>query len=235
MEQTVTILGNGYVRLVDHMGSDLSVVNAARASFERESAELDEDGARLIRFLARNGHTSPFRHATVSYELKAPLMAARQLWKHVVGVSTLEEGSSWNEGSRRYITDEPEFYIPDVEGWRSAPESRKQGSGEPLPLDVGLRLTRLLAETVNDGVQRYERALEEGVAPELARLFLPAYALHVRWRWTCSLHAVAHLLALRLPGDAQHEVREIGRAMRSLTGPLFPVSLPALTGALLEG
>src|SRR5690606_21252109 len=107
----IGVLDKGYVRLVDVMGSDLSVANAARVSFARESTEFDDRDERLIRFLAREGHTSPFRHAMVTFEVKAPLMVARQWWKYVVGSDHTMDG--WNEVSRRYVDTEPEFYMPE--------------------------------------------------------------------------------------------------------------------------
>lgn len=107
-----TILDKGYVRLVDSMGSDLTIVNAARASFAKESHELNEKDERLIKFLAENEHTSPFRHAVLQFEIKAPLMVARQWWKYIIGSSHLEGSqeslNAWNESSRRYVTEEPD-------------------------------------------------------------------------------------------------------------------------------
>ncbi|HYF47656.1 MAG TPA: FAD-dependent thymidylate synthase, partial [Acidimicrobiales bacterium] len=123
----IDVLNAGYVRLVDRMGSDLSVANAARVSFAKESAWIEDDDGefvrrvlaekdrRLIRFLARNGHTSPFRHAFATLEVKAPLFVARQWWKYVVGSDHTMDG--WNEVSRRYVEDEPEFYVPRE--WRA--------------------------------------------------------------------------------------------------------------------
>lgn len=109
----VKVLDEGYVRLVDHMGSDLTVVNAARVSYAKESSQLSERDIKLIKFLAGEGHTSPFRHAIAQFEVYAPLMVARQWWKYVVGSAHYEgTGDSldaWNESSRRYITEEPVF------------------------------------------------------------------------------------------------------------------------------
>src|SRR5690625_4627941 len=125
-----TVLDKGYVRLVDVMGSDLTVVNAARVSFDRESKELNDKDINLIKFLAREGHTSPFRHASLQFEVYAPLMVARQWFKHIVGSDHTMD--AWNESSRRYITENEEFYIPDPYEWRSYPRDVKQGSGAPI-------------------------------------------------------------------------------------------------------
>jgi len=118
----IQVLDKGYVRLVNSMGSDLTVVNAARVSYSKESFELNEKDIRLIKFLAREGHTSPFRHAILQFEIYAPLMVARQWWKYVVGSAHYEgTGDSleaWNESSRRYITEEPQFYIPSPGEWQ---------------------------------------------------------------------------------------------------------------------
>lgn len=355
------------VRFADAMGSDLSVVNAARASFMKESAEFGEADARLIRFLARDGHESPFRHgfirldlrttlrgrllwetglksrpeqyragmvfrptitdllhdgydlgemvewrwtasvqavarffhefravwepavaevahaagkrfpesiraltgvasvgepvrlrdaikvpvldkgyvrlvdwmigptldeSVVSFEIYAPMMVRSQWFKYVRGgdhCPPIESGNgddgdgidplyARNEASRRYVTIEPEFYTPDI--WRQAPEKRKQGSGGPLDPGESEGWSDDLKGHVGLSVAEYERAMENGVAPELARLFLPAYGLYTCWRWSASLPAVRHFLRQRLAEDAQAEIAEYARAVSQLVGPL---------------
>lgn len=218
---TLEVLNHGYVRLVSHMGDDLSVVNAARVSFAKESQEMSEGDARLVRYLLRHGHSSPFRHAFVKFEVKAPLLVARQWWKYVVGSDHTMDG--WNEVSRRYVQDEPEFYIPEV--WRSAPENKKQGSGEAVA-QAGWA-TSLLELAAVDGVKRYELAVEAGICVEQARLFLPAYALYTSWIWTCSLQSLLHFLSQRLADDAQWEIQQYAQAVHALTEPLFPVVFAA--------
>ncbi len=228
----INVLDRGYVRLVDVMGSDLSVVNSARVSYDKASDELSEKDERLIRFLAREGHTSPFRHATLQFEIYAPLMVARQWFKYIVG-SAHQEGTgdsldAWNESSRRYITEDPTFYIPQADEWRSKPESSKQGSGEPIDYEKGEYLTRKLMSIVDDAELFYDFAVREGVAPEQARLFLPAYGMYVRWYWTASLQSVAHFLNQRLAHDAQAEITTYAQAIKDLAHPKFPVSLGEL-------
>lgn len=220
---------DGYVRLVDHMGSDLTIVNSARVSYDKESFELNEKDIRLIKFLAREGHTSPFRHAALQFEVYAPLMVARQWWKHVTG-STHQDTfmNQWNESSRRYITEEPTFYIPSKQEWRSKPDNSKQGSGEPVDIEVGEWATNKLMNYIDQGLMLYESAIEKGIAPEQARLFLPAYGLYVRWYWTASLQAVAHFLDLRLADDSQKEIRDYAQAVYVLAREKFPVSLKEL-------
>jgi len=225
MTRHIDVLDHGYVRLVDVMGSDLSVVNAARVSFAKESAEFDEQDERLIRFLAREGHTSPFRHAMATFEAKAPLMVARQWWKYVVGSDHTME--SWNEASRRYVTMEPELYVP--ERWRNAPESRKQGSDGAIEDDeLNSEATAILRRMIVAGVESYEALMAEGIAPEQARLCVPAYAMYTAWRWTASLQSVTHFLAQRLADDSQWEIQQYARAVYRLIEPEFPVSIRAL-------
>ncbi|MGG4049530.1 FAD-dependent thymidylate synthase [Paenibacillus favisporus] len=231
---TIEVLDQGYVRLVNHMGSDLTVVNAARVSYAKQSLELSDRDVRLIKFLAREGHTSPFRHAIVQYEVYAPLMVARQWWKYVVGSAHYEgTGDSleaWNESSRRYITEDPAFYIPKAGEWRSQPENSKQGSGGEVNWELGVKHTQELMDYVELGISKYEAALADGICAEQARLFLPAYGMYVRWYWTASVQSVAHFLSQRLEHDAQKEIQEYAKAVLELIKPLFPVSLGELLG-----
>lgn len=229
MPDRIEVLDKGYVRLVNHMGSDLTVVNAARVSYAKESKDLSERDVRLIQFLARDGHTSPFRHAMLQFEVYAPLMVARQWWKYVVG-SAHSEGTgdsleAWNESSRRYITEEPAFYIPAADEWRGKPANSKQGSGEALDSEAGIRYTNELMEWVDQGMAKYEAALASGICAEQARLFLPAYGMYVRWYWTASLQSVGHFLQQRLAHDAQQEIQRYAEAVLELTKPIYPVSL----------
>ncbi|MGH2354922.1 MAG: FAD-dependent thymidylate synthase, partial [Chloroflexota bacterium] len=253
----VPVLDRGYVRLVDWMGDDLSVTNAARASYMKEAKKLRPADERLIGFLAEHGHMSPFRHAVVQLEIKAPLMVARQWFKYRIGAahspdtaellgSEVPEALLWagqgddggsgsgdllqgrNEASRRYVTLPPEFYVPAVDAWRSKPESSKQGSGAPVADGVGAEAMRRLLATIERGVADYEWALANGICAEQARLFLPAYGLMTVWRWTASVQAVAHFLKQRLGDDAQLEIQRFAEAVRDLTLPLFPHSLPRL-------
>lgn len=222
----ITILDKGYVRLVDHMGSDLTVVNSARVSFAKASHQLDEKDEKLIAYLAEHEHTSPFRHASLQFEVYAPLMVARQWWKHVVGSDHIMD--AWNESSRRYITEEAQFYIPSQSEWRSKPENQKQGSGENLIEPIGNAYTEALMKYVDEGIQLYEKAMSEGICAEQARLFLPAYGMYVRWYWTASLQSVAHFIRLREDAHAQKEIRDYAAAIKTLTEVHYPVSVKAL-------
>lgn len=231
----IDVLDKGYVRLVDQLGDDLSVANAARVSYDKES-KLREDGSltindqRLIKFLWDEGHTSPFRHAAVTFEVYAPLLVARQWWKYAVASTHIDDQNGWNESSRRYITENEEFYIPKGHEWRSKPENSKQGSGEPLVTDIGGYFTNKLWDTVESGKKLYDKALEAGVAPEQARLFLPAYGMYVRWRWTVSLHGMLTFLTQRLENDAQKEIQDYAKAVKELTKESFPETYKIVFG-----
>lgn len=219
----IHLLDNGYVRLVDHMGSDLSVVNSARVSYDKESKELSNKDSRLIKFLATHDHTSPFRHATLQFEVYAPLMVARQWWKYVVGSDHTMD--SWNESSRRYITEEPVFYLPNGHEWRATPENSKQGSGDPMDFEKGLLWTERLENHIEEGMKLYQHAIDAGVCAEQARLFLPAYGMYVRWYWTASLQSVCHFIKQRVKADAQYEIQLYANAVYDLTYEHFPVSV----------
>lgn len=228
MSDKISVLNKGYVRYVKHMGTDLDVVNSAKVSFDRESTSFGDKEARLLAFLMREEHSSVFRHSAITFEVYAPLLCARQWWKYAVASTHLEDQMGWNESSRRYVTETPEFYIPGVDEWRAAPENRKQGSGNALSSDVGALFTNDLIRQAESGIALYEKAMESGIAAEQARLFLPAYSLYVRWRWTCSLGAVVHFLQQRLEHDAQYEIQQYSIAVRDLLAEHFPVTVGAI-------
>lgn len=219
----IDVLDKGYIRLVDKLGNDLSIVNAARVSYDKESNEFEPKDEKLITFLIREGHTSPLRHVAVTFEIYAPLMVARQWWKYAVASTHVDDQNGWNESSRRYITEKEQFYVPETGAWRSKPENSKQGSGQPI-LNGG-QFTRDLNNYVEQGQELYQRALDHNIAPELARLFLPAYGMYVRWRWTVSLQGIMTFLEQRLPHDAQVEIQEYAKAVESLTNESFPFTM----------
>lgn len=218
----IDVLDKGYVRLVDTMGSDLSVVNAARVSYDKEVETFGDYDKGLVKFLWKHGHSSPFRHAALSFEVYAPLMVARQWYKHAVASTHLDDQSGWNESSRRYVTENEEFYIPEV--WRSKPENSKQGSGGPIKDSDQDWYTKMVTEYYDFGERLYSQAMSDGVAPEQARLFLPANGLYVRWRWTASLHAVLHFLELREEHTSQWEIQQYAQAVGEIVREKFPVT-----------
>lgn len=224
----IDVLDHGYVKYIHHMGTDLEVVNAARASFEKHVDELAVRDIHLVNYLVSHGHSSPFRHCAITLSVRAPLFVARQLWKYHVAVTHTEEQDGWNESSRRYITEEPEFYIPK---WRKTPESKKQGSGEPVVDEYDIRhFNRRMFQIIEDGVEHYTNALAAGLAPEQARCYLPAYAMYVSWHWTLGMQAVMHLLRERLNHDAQWETQQYAKAIESVVRNIWPVTTEAFIG-----
>lgn len=376
------LLDKGYVRLVDWMGDELAVVNAARASFAKESYELSTNDARLIKFLGEHGHFSVFRHNFITVEIKAPLEITRQWWKYVTGGAHTDSFSTaWNEAcfsgdqkiktwsgytttveklykwyqndineqtslrsvdedgnivknsvtgiwksgkkkvyrvtselgftvdttddhryltpdgykelkdlssgdlimmngipavhhalmrahpvaiksieyigemdvydiemenepnlvvdqfvvhnSRRYVTMEPEFYIPEKGEWRSAPDDKKQGSGGPIDPGTGSLLSDELEAYCEEGKSKYQWAIEDlGVAPEIARLFLPAYGMYTVWRWSTSLQGIAFFLSQRKDEGAQSEIQQYANKLDLMINRLYPLSLSALMKGL---
>jgi thymidylate synthase (FAD) len=210
------------VEFLDHMGSDLTVVNAARVSFAKEHDEFDQTTDRgLIRYLAKHNHWSPFAHCSASFRVKAPIFVARQLVKHTVGFS-------WNEVSRRYVNDDPEFYIPEV--WRKAAANVKQGSSdEPADLSPIYKMEdshgciSLPDEMVSACLRTYKALLEVGVCAEQARMVLPQNTM-TEWIWSGTLYAWARMCSLRLDSHTQKETREIAQLVSDTMGELFPTS-----------
>jgi thymidylate synthase (FAD) len=230
------------VNLIDFMGSDLSVVNAARVSFHKESefdaniAFIDDrnpergfyhqevlkpSDAKLITYLAKHKHTSPFNHAFLSVRVKAPIFVARQLVKH--------KFMPWNEVSRRYVDEEPEFYFP--ENYRKKADNVKQGSSEEA-VDKSI-LWRGSEESYDEqgsaqyALNYYNWLLMNGVCAEQARMVLPQNMM-TEWVWSGSLGAFADMLRLRLDPHTQYESRIVANKIKAIVEPLFPVSLPAL-------
>ena len=222
----------GYAILHDVMGSDLTVVNAARVSYAKKSEVLSDGDEKLIDFLARENHLSPFRHIMAQFEFNAPLMVARQHWKYIVGSSMLEATGdnmdAWNESSRRYVTEEPSFYVPKPNEWRSAPLSSKQGSGGIVLKEIGEEAFVRLMDQIENNMENYQWALDAGICAEQARLFLPAYGMYVKYYWTASIQSVCHFLNQRLAHDSQVEIQEYAKAVLELIKPMFPISVEKL-------
>ena len=205
------------VDLIDHMGSDLTVVNAARVSFNKESTldngVLSEKDEKLIKYLAEHGHWSPSSATTIQFRVKAPIFLARQLVKHFVG-------NAWNEVSRRYVDYEPEFYVP--ESWRGRPEgSLKQGSSDTI--DRPELADAMLESATNHSLNIYSELLKLNVAPELARMVLPLNAM-TEWYWTGSLYYWARVCKLRISDHAQYEAQYTAKLISNHCAALFPVS-----------
>jgi thymidylate synthase (FAD) len=223
------------VEYIGHFGSDLEVVNAARVSMDKVSVwENDSDGwlegvlqekdIKLINYLAKHKHFSPFNHAFLSFRVKAPIFVARQLVKH--------KFLPWNEVSRRYVDSEPEFYVPDV--FRAKADNVKQGSTESsISGYVSLWQFDSIAEDVTSNVEDslllYKHLLGEGVCPEQARMVLPQNMM-TEWVWSGTLGAFLDMLVLRLDKHTQYESRVVAEYIADHVYQLFPVSFTARIG-----
>jgi len=218
------------VTYIDHMGSDLSVVNAARVSFGKNSKPLNheslgddptmipflpETDTKLINYLARHHHKSPFNHCFAKFHIKSPIFVARQLQKH--------EYMPWNEISRRYVDSEPEFYRPTT--WRRRSKDKKQGSDGVV--DISYKSISALAKHEIWCMKTYTQLLDDGVAPEQARMVLPQ-SMITEWYWSGSLYAFAKMCGLRLKPDAQYETRLVAEQIEDKMTELFPESWTAL-------
>ncbi|NDH77893.1 MAG: hypothetical protein EBY63_03560 [Flavobacteriia bacterium] len=154
-------------------------------------------------------------------------MVARQWWKHHVGSTHVEEQNGWNESSRRYITEEPVFYIPEFDEWREKAHHSKQGSGAPVSKDTGVMATKLLQAHTQKCLELYDDAMARGISAEQARMFLPAYSMYVRWRWTASLNAILSFLELRQGETAQDEITQYANAVADFVQGQYPITMEA--------
>jgi thymidylate synthase (FAD) len=205
------------VELIETSGGDLSVVNSARVSFSKETEVVEESDEKLIRYLAKHYHDTPFRHNFVQLRCKVPLFLARQLMKHQAGLT-------WNEESRRYIDHAPEFYVPTE--WRTRPEkSIKQGSGKAHVNSEAINENYLLL--VEGCCKVYDSLLATGVAPEMARMVLPQ-SMMVNFIWSGNLLAFMHVYKLRSGEGSQEEAKEFAGLLREQIQPAFPISWKAL-------
>tara|TARA_Y100001951_G_scaffold58203_1_gene46225 strand:+ start:90 stop:779 length:690 start_codon:yes stop_codon:yes gene_type:complete len=222
------------VTYIDHMGSDLSVVNAARVSFGKNSKPLNheslgddptmipflpETDTKLINYLARHHHKSPFNHAFATFHVKAPIFVARQLQKH--------EYMPWNEISRRYVDDKPDWYWPKDDVWRGRAKDKKQGSEGFIDLKEDLELLDDVVETTEWCRALYSKLLDKGIAPEQARMVLPQSTM-TEWYWSGSLYAFSKMCGLRLKPDTQYETRLVAEQIGDKMIELFPESWIAL-------
>lgn len=206
---------------VDHMGNDTSVCSAARVSFNKRADQYtDESNAKLIQYLAKHKHYSPFGHCFASFHIKAPIFVARQLVKH--------EYLRMNEISRRYVDSEPEFYVPEV--WRGRAKDKKQGS-EGI---VTLHPLTFVVDVLDDNQELNEASLDiynfllaQGVAPEMARMVLPQ-SMYTEWYWSGSMDAFANMCVLRLKEDTQYETRLVAQQIDKVMQELYPVSWQVL-------
>lgn len=212
------VLDQGFVRVVDGMGSDISILDAARISFKNRThnSQMKGQDYRLLNYLWMNGHTSPFRHAFLQFHIKAPIFVLRQ-WK------THKVGCSWNEQSGRYTEMNESYYTPDK--WRKQSKKNKQGS-EGL-VEEQEEKTKAYQTAVDNCFDIYKDLLAAGVAKEQARLILPA-SLYTECYWTCSIHALLFFIEQRTAEDAQQEIRLYANAVKDLAYPYFPAVINLL-------
>lgn len=227
---------NGFVELIDTMGSDLTVVNAARVSFKKISKweevyfpsdvgglydveyALNDKDKKLIEYLAKHQHWTPFAHCQITLHIKAPIPIRTQFFKHKVGFVE-------NEISRRYVDEEPEFFYPS---WSQRPVNKKQCAGDPVDTDTSNRAYLIYSQAMESAKASYESLLSIGVAPEQARFVLPQ-ATYTEWYWTGSLAAFARFYKQRSDPHAQAEIQEYARAIGYIIRPYFKVSWDVLT------
>jgi len=227
----IRVLDNGFVQYISHMGDDLTVVNAARVSFNKESCwdgeqhwtgrlidkKLSERDEKLISYLSKHNHWTPFSHPQITLRIKAPIFVRTQLFKHKVGFTE-------NEISRRYVTFHPEIYTPR---WRYAPtDGAKQGSSDFIENTTDI--DQMYVPCMVDCINVYDNLLKRGVAPEQARAILPQ-GTYTEWWWTGSLSAFARVFKQRIDAHAQWEVQQFAAAISNIIEPLFPVCWKHLT------
>lgn len=228
-ENAIRVLDYGYVNIVDSMGSDITVVNSARVSFSKESEweEFDADGngilsekdTKLIGYLAKHNHWTPFAHPQITLRVKAPISIRTQFFKH-------KQGFVENEISRRYVQDTPQVYLPI---WRGAPTGGAKQGSEDFLTNTELA-TQTYEKLMDMSVKAYEMLLESGVAPEQAR-FVLLQGTYTEWYWTGSLAAYGRFYKQRIDPHAQWEIRQYAQAIGTLIEPLFPISWKYLTAS----
>jgi thymidylate synthase (FAD) len=212
--------GIGGIEVLEVFGNDLTVVNAARVSFAKESTEFVDRDAGLIRYLAKHHHTSPFFHPQIRLRVKMPIFVAREWFRHTIGFAR-------NEVSRRYVDTVPELWVPGADGLRARDPKLKQGSKEE-PVEGADAIVAELKVAADQSLELYKSLLGRGVAPEIARSVLPQ-GMYTEFIETASLAAYARLWSLRTDPGAQREIQAYARALESLLAPHFPVSWAALT------
>jgi thymidylate synthase (FAD) len=212
--------GIGFVECMEKFGDDLTVVNAARVSFHKESHEITEGDKKLIKYLANHNHITPFFHPQARFRIKMPVFVARQWFKHTVGFSR-------NEVSRRYVDFTPECWCPNPDEIRERDPKAKQGSKD-TPVQNSDEVYTIMKNHCDNSIKTYEELLSKGVAPEIARTMLPQ-SMYSEFIETSSLSGYARLCNLRLDPSAQKEIRDYAEAINKIMIELFPVSWEALS------
>ena len=211
--------GIGFVEVLETFGDDLTVVNAARVSFDKESTSLTEADKKLINYLAKHKHVSPFFHPQVRFRIKMPIFVAREWYRHTIGFAR-------NEVSRRYVDTVPQCMIPAIENIRERDPKVKQGSKDTA-VSQAEDVQQIMAAATESALQTYNDLLSSGVAPEVARMILPQ-SMYTEFIETASLYAYARLCNLRLDPSAQKEIRLYATIVHEMLLEKFPVSWAAL-------
>lgn len=212
------------IELINSMGNDLTIVNDARASFEKVSMELNEKDIKLIKYLIKHEHTSPFRGVVFKFKVKAPLFICRQWWKHVIASNHNDEQLGWNEKSFRYVSinESSEFYIPDT--FRQQAKNNKQATSGSLEENTNEKAIAIYKEQCKASYEAYSQLLNLGVGREQARgVLVPS--VYTSWVWTVSLQALLHFIDLRRGAGAQSEIGAYAQAIVELITPIVPVSI----------
>ena len=217
--------GKSLVALIDSMGNSLSVVNDARQSFDNRKEQWDEKDEKLLNYLAREHHTSPFRGVVFKWQVKAPLFVARQWWKHTVASTFVDDQLGWNEKSFRYCSaEDAQFYMPDQ--FLGQAESNRQASAGPLGASEQSRARLFYVQGIATAKAAYEELIAMGVSKEQARAILPP-AMYTSFAWTCSLQALFHFISLRIGKGAQREIVAYAEALLELARPIAPEAFAA--------
>ena len=220
MELKESVLDLGFIEVIDHLGNDLTVANSARVSFGKRKKTYDKSDERLVRYLAKHKHFSPFRHLVVQFHIKAPEFVTRQLYKHVVGIETtsssITKDHAWNEVSQRYLP-EGEFYTPEI--WRQQSEDSKQASVGAISSQEEAR--EAYRQAIEVGKHYYKKLLEMGVAKEQARALLPL-SCYTEFYWTASFQAICNFIELRDEPTAQWEIRQYAIVLKKMLHNLYP-------------
>ena len=218
------VLDKGFVEVVDSLGNDLTVVNSARVSFGKRKEKFDKSDERLVRYLAKYKHYSPFRHLQVQFHIKAPEFVMRQWYKHVVGIETTSNSSAkdhaWNEISGRYVPVE-DFYYPSV--WRKQSEDNKQASEGVLDDLQQKRMSSIYNEYMRQVEMAYDRMIDAGMAKEQARIILPL-SQYTEVYWTASFQAIMNFIELRNEKTSQIEIQEYAKIILEQMNEVFPMT-----------
>ena len=218
------VLDKGFIEVVDSLGNDLTVVNSARVSFGKRKTKWDKSDERLVRYLAKYKHYSPFRHLQVQFHIKAPEFVMRQWYKHVVGIETTSNSSAkdhaWNEISGRYVPVE-DFYYPSV--WRKQSDDNKQASEGVLDDLQQKRMDMVFSEYMRQVEMAYDRMIDAGMAKEQARIILPLNQ-YTEVYWTASFQAIMNFIELRNEKTSQIEIQEYAKLLLDLMHEVYPMT-----------